>query len=108
MSAVRASAPFTFIRPAPPLRGIYAQYITIKERRLQIKKTIFFSLDPTLYLQIFALNPFSFLRLATKYGCSLGSIGKTAPSGGVRAKPEPGLDTSSRCDYYLARLGRSS
>ena len=38
MSAVRASAPLTFIRPAPPLRGISGGYITIKELRLQIKK----------------------------------------------------------------------
>jgi hypothetical protein len=38
MSAVRASAPLTFIRPTPPLRGISAGYITIKEFRPQIKK----------------------------------------------------------------------
>jgi len=37
MSAVRASALFTFIRPAPPLRGISGEYITIKKHRLQIK-----------------------------------------------------------------------
>jgi len=38
MSAVRASAPFTFIRPAPPLRGISGGYVTTKELRPQIKK----------------------------------------------------------------------
>jgi hypothetical protein len=38
MSAVRASAPLTFIRPTPPLWGISAGYITIKELRPQIKK----------------------------------------------------------------------
>ena len=38
MSAVRASALFTFIRPAPPLRGISDEHITIKKHRLQIKK----------------------------------------------------------------------
>jgi len=38
MSAVRATALFTFIRPAPPLRGISGEYITIKKLRPQIKK----------------------------------------------------------------------
>ena len=38
MSAVRASALFTFIRPAPPLRGISGEYITIKKLRPQVKK----------------------------------------------------------------------
>src|SRR4030042_1916811 len=35
MSAVRASALFTFIRPAPPLRGNTGRYITIKKPRMQ-------------------------------------------------------------------------
>jgi len=37
MSAVRASALFTFIRPAPPLRGNTGRYITTKESRMQKK-----------------------------------------------------------------------